>query len=78
MKSTGSPQQLGWPLTSLVVKYAGFVCKTGHWKLQLLRLWLLLVALLSFLAPSHVYTSQLCWSGLGETKAGPWCSAKKG
>lgn len=40
--------------------------------------WLFLVTLLFFLAPSHLYTSQLCWSGLGETKAGPSCSAMKG
>lgn len=30
------------------------------------------------LCPSHLYTRQLCWSGLGETKAGPSCSAMKG
>ena len=32
----------------------------------------------TFLVPAYLCWSQLCWSGWGETKSGPSCSALEG
>lgn len=78
VKFVGGPQWLCWLLVSSGAKSVVFACSTSHCELQLFPLcelhwWPLLL----FLFPSHLYVSQLCWSGWGEIEVGPSCSAQR-
>lgn len=56
-----------WPLLSLVVKMAGLLCRAGHWRLWLLPVRLLMVALLTLIL--SIAISALLVSRWGATQA---------